>query len=92
MSNRSEYFFNTAKTAIVRRIDEASVFIENGIIEINTDTDFIRIAHNPEMYIVSGNHNEEEFSVEITRGCHVREEFAIECLIFEARRIWKETH
>ena len=84
--------FNATRASLLRRIDDATVFIEDGIIELNTDTDFIRIVTTPEIWHISGDHNGSEFRYDFTRGSDSRTHFAIECLIFEARRIWKEMH
>lgn len=84
--------FNATRASILSRIEDATVFIEDGVIELNTDTDFIRIVTTPEIWHISGNHNGSEFRYDFTRGSDSRTQFAIECLIFEARRIWREMH
>lgn len=84
--------FNATRASILNRIEDATAFVEGNVIELNTDTDFIRIVTTLEIWHISGNHNESEFRYDFTRGNNPRTQFAIECLIFEARRIWKETH
>ena len=88
----NEYMFNLTRSSILSRIEDATAFVEGNVIELNTDTDFIRIVTTPEIWHISGNHNGSEFRYDFTRGNNPRTQFAIECLIFEARRIWKETH
>ena len=84
--------FNATRASILNRIEDATAFIEDGVIELNMDMDFIRIVTTPEIWHISGDHNGSEFRYDFTRGSDSRIQFAIECLIFEARRIWREMH
>lgn len=90
--NTNEYLFNLTRSSLLGRIEDATAFVEGDVIEVDMDTDFIRVVITPEIWHISGDHNGSEFRYDFTRGSDTRTHFAIECLIFEARRIWREMH